>query len=597
MTDVEAIKERLDIISFIGDYIQLKKVGRNFKANCPFHGEKTPSFIVSGDRQIWHCFGACNEGGDVITFLMKIENIEFPEALRILAQKTGVALSQSYVSTETQKIRDQLLDLHRATARFYHYLLTDHPVGEFARNYLLKDRGISSKISETFLLGYAPNNWDTLLKYLEKKNYPAFVLSQSGLFVQKPAGRFYDRFRGRIMFPLFDHRDNILGFSGRSIVAGKDTTQAKYVNSPETPIYIKGNMLYGLNKTKNAIRKENNCLVVEGEFDLLSSFQEGVTNVVAIKGTAFTPYQAGLIKRFTDTITFSLDTDKAGLEALNRDAQVAENIGLNINVIIVPQGKDPHDCIRESPALWKKTITQKIPLYEYILAQAQKTYSLKNPYDKKKMVAEVLPWYVRIENEVVKAHFITLLARVIGVSEERIVREGEKLEKKGTVRSRSLLPQDQKNSHTHEEYLLSLLLQHPDFLQLSRFQTALNETLEYLENPAVIEIIKLLLSFLKETTSSKNATTGFIESLPAEIKPLADKAYLYDLSTLAKDQEKITREIETTVLQLKKKALRMKLSSLSTKLRSTTDEAQIDNLNAQFTKTKAELIKLANGRK
>jgi DNA primase len=304
----EEIKQKIDIVDLISEYVPLKKIGRNLKANCPFHSEKTPSFYVSPERQIWHCFG-CNLGGDVYSFLMQIENIEFVEALRILAKKAGVALTE-FVPTQTSELKDRLYEINHLAAEFFNYILTSHLLGKEALSYV-SGRGVTKDSISAFKIGYAPKSWDSLLRFLrDKKGYKESEIEQAGLAVRSERGSYYDRFRGRLMFSLRDIRGNVVGFSGR--VLDPEAKEAKYINSPETPIYIKGNLLYGLEVTKGVIRKEGTAVVVEGELDLISSYQAGVANVCAIKGSALTDAQVKLLKRIAGTIILSLDADLAG---------------------------------------------------------------------------------------------------------------------------------------------------------------------------------------------------------------------------------------------------------------------------------------------
>ncbi len=597
MTDIEEIKQRLDIVSFIGDYVQLKKAGRNFKGICPFHSEKTPSFTVSSDRQIWHCFGACSEGGDAITFLMKIENIEFPEALEILAQKTGVKLHKDYRTTDSQKLRDELIKVHQMANQLYHYLLTKHEVGEEARLYL-KARKISAKVIETFSLGYAPQSWDTLLKYFHKKNIPDNILSQSGLFIPARRGGFYDRFRGRIMFPLHDHRDTLIGFSGRLL--SKAAKEAQRFNSPQTPLYTRGNVLYRLNLTKDIIKKAGSVILVEGEFDLLSSFQEGISNIVAIKGTALTESQVALLKRYTDIVLFSLDTDKAGMEALRRGVEVAEKVGINSNVVLVPQGKDPHDCIIENPTSWKTAISKKIPVYDFLLDSALQKYSLKDAYGKKSIVDELLPWYVRIENLVVQSHYLNLLSKTVSVSPDTLNAQAQKMKKLNQVQTPfTQVPDNNQIKASPEEYLLSLLLQYPEpkKLLLESILQEIQNVIPYLESPAIKKIIESFLNWIKNNKEKSPQVSTYITALQPELTPLADKTFIFDLGTTTQDEKSTVDEIAKSINNLKKHHLHMKLQEISTKIKSTNKEEELANLNNLFDQTKNELKKLDNNRK
>ncbi len=286
MEDVIAeIKKKIDIISFIGSFISVKKSGRNYKALCPFHQEKTPSFVISPDRQIWHCFGACQDGGDIIRFLMKWENITFIEALRELAEKAGVKLAKVNLEDKTWKKKERLLSINFLASEFFEYILQKTSIGEKAQSYL-KKRKLDPRISKKFQLGYAPASWDSLLNFLKKKKFSEYEIVESGLMVKSERGRIYDRFRGRLIFPIKDARENVIGFSGRTL--DENVKEAKYINTPETPLYHKRETLFGINVAKEAIKNEKNVMIVEGEFDVISPFQQGIENIVAIKGSALT---------------------------------------------------------------------------------------------------------------------------------------------------------------------------------------------------------------------------------------------------------------------------------------------------------------------
>ncbi|GIW61202.1 MAG: hypothetical protein KatS3mg089_0054 [Patescibacteria group bacterium] len=346
MDQVNQIRDKIDLVSFIQETVPLKKAGKNFKGLCPFHNEKTPSFMVSPEKQVWHCFG-CNAGGDIYTFLMQYERIDFPEALRILAKRAGIELIQTNYDSGLSSKKERLYSLNSLAAEYYHYLLTKHAVGEKARLYL-KERGLNEKIIETFQLGFAPSIGNGLSRYLlEKKKYEKEELIDAGLAFNR--GRdVVDFFRGRIMFPLIDHRDNVVGFSGRILDNTKSTS--KYINTRETLVYHKGEHFYGLNVTKEFIRKTGQAILVEGEFDVISSFQEGITNVVAVKGTALTQQQINLIGRYAQKISICFDKDAAGQEAIRRSLPLIESKGLRVTVVVIQDGKDPDEAVRKNPA-------------------------------------------------------------------------------------------------------------------------------------------------------------------------------------------------------------------------------------------------------
>jgi len=313
MKPSDQIKEKLNIVDVIREYVPgLKQVGANHKALCPFHKEKTPSFIVSPDKQVWHCFG-CDRGGDIFKFIMEIEGIEFKDALRILAKKAGIELKPWDRSLSTKRSRLlKILDL--ASIFFQKTLESDQ--GKIAQGYLAK-RKVNSSVAEEFKLGYAPDAWDKLLSFLKARGYKEQEIFEAGLTVKK-GQRSYDRFRNRLMFPILDVHGNVVGFTGR--ILGKEIEgQGKYVNTPQTLVYDKSRVLYGLSKAKEAIRKQDLCILVEGQVDVIASHQTGVKNVVAVSGSALTLPQINLIKRFTQNIALAFDVDIAGSSATKRN--------------------------------------------------------------------------------------------------------------------------------------------------------------------------------------------------------------------------------------------------------------------------------------
>lgn len=571
MTDVEQIKSKVDIVDFISEHIKLHKAGRSFKALCPFHSEKTPSFVVSPERQTWHCFGACGEGGDVISFCQKWENIEFVEALQSLAGRAGITLS-NFVPTDTSRLKDKLYEINHLTSEFFYYLLTKHKLGGKAREYL-NSRNIKDEIIKTFLLGYAPDSWDSLSRFLVKKGYSQNDIYTAGLIVRSDNGRYYDRFRGRLMFTLKDQRGNIVGFSGRKLPPQSEK-EAKYVNTPETPVYIKGNILYGLDITKEFIKKENNAVVVEGEFDFLSSFQSGVTNVVAIKGSAFTEGQTILLKRYTEKVNLALDSDIAGNEAARRGIEIAENAGLVVHIVQVPFGKDPADCIEKDPHLWKKTVQNAIPIYDFIIGNAFEKYEKEGVYGKKKIGNEVIPFLSKIENPIIASHYVKLLADKLQVTEESIELSIRGFQKKKNTHEvyqpeKKVIPRDV----LLEEHLLSLIIQSQGVAD------SLSQTLQILSTsdfhlPPVKKIIELLSAYIR--THKKFDVKEFGELMPLEVSPTFDKTYLKDIENILSHADKYNGELVSTANEIKKIALRRRVNILSTKLKESEDKTDLE---------------------
>lgn len=461
MNDVERVKEATDIVAIINEVVPLKRSGRNLKGRCPFHGEKTPSFYVSPERQVWHCFG-CGKGGDVLSFFMEYEHMDFPEALRLLAQRAGISLSSTFENTRQQSIKERIYEINHLMEEYFHYVLTKHPLGQLARNYV-EQRGINEKIVETFTLGYAPNSWDAQYAFLQKKGYKPEDIAQAGLIVKGSRG-YYDRFRGRLMFPIHDHRGQVLAFAGR--VLDPKIKEAKYINSPETPVYTKGHTVYGLDKTKDAIRREQSVIVVEGEFDFLQSYQAGNSNVVAIKGTALTEEQIRLLKRFTDTIIFALDSDVAGDDAARRGILLADQVGLSMKAVYLPQGKDPDECIRNAYTVWKKALEDAQPIYDFLLDSSLRRYDPVSVDGKRRISDEFIPILAKISNPIIQGHYIRILAEKLNLQEETISLAIRKVQKQSGVtqdrpKPQPVLPKQSREIRL-EETLLAVLLQSDD---------------------------------------------------------------------------------------------------------------------------------------
>ncbi len=594
---LEEIKAKIDIISLISEYLPLKKTGRNFKALCPFHAEKSPSFIVSPERQIWHCFG-CQRGGDIFGFLMAMENLEFPEALEILAKRAGIKLVKTFQASEQAKIKERIFQINHLASEFYHYLLLNHKSGQSALDYVL-GRGVNKKSLETFSLGWAPNSWDSLMKFLTKKGFNQNEIESAGLIIksstnQAPGSRYYDRFRARLMFTLKDQRGNVLGFAGRTL--DPQATEAKYINSPETPVYIKGNVLYGLDVTKEAIKKEDKVVIVEGEFDLISSFQAGVANIVAIKGSALTEAQVNLLKRYTQNISLALDMDLAGEAAARRGIEVADRAGLTIKVVKLPQGKDPDECARTGPGLWQKAVTSAVPVFDYILDSAGERFGADTAEGKKKIADEVIPVIAKITNPIVQAHYLSKLANLLAVSEEVVVETAKKMTKQqelGKVSSPAVSTPKMPRKQFLEEELLAIILQSEEAkLLLDQLSTEeLPLTAELFQEAREKIFLKIQEYLSKE---SKFKMTDFVKTLPMELVPIADRLYLFDLGELVEDRKLRDKESRKIMVEIRKVSLKEKLLALSQKLKETKPK-EAEELSQEYRQAAAELKKYQVG--
>ena len=588
MDQVSQIREKTDIVALINGYVPLRKMGQNYKSACPFHNEKTPSFVVSPERQIWHCFG-CGKGGDCYTFLMEYEHIEFPEALRILADKAGVKLIQKGFDAIGNTKKEQLYKLNALAAEFYHFLLTKHPIGKEALTYL-QDRKIKPQTINTYMLGFAPPGGRALVRYLlEKKGYTADDLFEAGL-VTRRMGKLVDFFHDRLMFPLYDHRGNVIGFSGRVLTPTHDGS--KYINTRETLVYHKGSVFFGLNSSKDAIKKENQAIIMEGEFDVIAAFQEGVTNTVAIKGTALTEEQVRLISRFANKITLCLDSDSAGQEATKRSLPILERHGMTTTAIVLPGGKDPDEAIKTDPIAFKKAVKHDVPIYDVLLERALISFSSSTAEGKKRIGEDVLPHISRISNEIVKEHYLHLLAKMLSTSMEALTREMERLAKKEIVKADPIIlnKTQRPREDVLEEYAIALVVQHPSPLFASH---VLHELLVAHQwgTPALGKILDKL-SLMGENAPGFSLPI-FAKQLPEELIPAFDRCFLLPIPSFS-SEELYAEEIKKIAEELYVLGLKRHMKAVSEKIRQTEkqgDEVQLTVLQEELAEVVRKLTK------
>lgn len=421
-TSVEQIKERLNIVDVIGGYLKLEKAGINFKARCPFHNEKTPSFFVSPTRQSYHCFG-CSQGGDLINFVQEMEALDFPDTLQLLAEKAGIKL---------QKVNKQEDNAKEALIRVLSEA-TDYFKAELAKNNLvldyLKKRGLTEQTIKSFQLGFAPAEWQNVSQWLLKRGFKENTIIQSGLVVKSksspsfPNGRYYDRFRSRIIFPLADQQGRIVGFSGRIFTSSTDEAkEAKYINSPTTIVYDKSRILFGLDRAKIKMRQTNVCILVEGQMDLVLSHQAGFINTVATSGTALTKEQLMIIKRLADKLIMAYDADLAGVSASVRGIELALASGLEVNIVKLPADTDPADIILKDPQQWDQEIAQSKHIIDFYLAVLQDKHSDSRQLGRA-IRQEVYPYIRQLAFRIDQAHFIAKIANLLHLSEEAVWRD------------------------------------------------------------------------------------------------------------------------------------------------------------------------------
>ncbi|HJY98509.1 MAG TPA: DNA primase [Patescibacteria group bacterium] len=541
---VAEVKARTDIVSIIGERIELKKAGRNYKAICPFHGEKTPSFMVSPELQIFKCFG-CSEAGDVFAFLEKYEGMEFGEALKYLADRAGIKLQRTAFGQSSEK--ERIIEINTQALRFYNYLLLQHSVGGKALNYLTRDRGIKKETIEEFGLGFSPDSPDALKKFLvDKKKYSPRDLEAAGLGIVRGAS-VYDRFAGRIIFPLFDHRGNPIGFAGRILPWDKRET-GKYINSPETPVYHKSNVLYGLNLTRGNIKKKRVAIVVEGELDAISSYQAGIKNVVAIKGSALTAEQVRLLSRFANRFILALDADVAGDTAARRGLMIAGNAGVEVKVAEITGFKDPDEAARGNIESYKKDLINAKVVWDYLIDSVFTRFKGETGAGKAKISKEIVPLIAEIGDRIVQSHYANVVARRLGVPLTAVTDEISKTARESEapsfeVKQKPPEKEDKGRQELLEERFLTLVFQSDPSLLLSK------EASDIVLLPLNVRLLEEYKKF-SSTHKAFNAS-DFAQKLPGELFDGFAKMVLESDENLVDNPDELKKELDLVKKELK----------------------------------------------
>ncbi len=593
---IDEIKERLDIVDVISSYIKLQKTGANYRALCPFHSEKKPSLFVSPARQIWKCFG-CGSGGDIFAFVKQIEGVEFGDALRILAKKAGVELRRQ--DPQVQTARKRFYELCEWAAKFFEKQLHTGVLGRKAKDYLLK-RGLTSESIKKWRIGFAPDTWNSLLDFLKTKEFSVGEIERAGLVLTSEKGKTYDRFRGRIIFPIFDLNSQVIGFGGRVFtkVKGKEEeTTAKYLNIPNTLLYNKSTTLYGLNQAKVPIRKEDACVLVEGYTDVIMSHQAGVENVVATSGTALTTQQLSIVKRYSKNLITAFDMDIAGDSATKRGIDLAQTKGFNVRVAGLPKDKDPADVASEKPDNWKKVVEKARPILDFYFENAFAMFDKKTAEDKRRISEMLLPVIQRLQNKIEQSSWLKELAKRLKVSEESVELELKKYsledragQRRGaTEQEPSASPIDKKTRRqVIEEKIISLLLNYPEGLNL--FQHAL---LDYFSQ----ETKNIIEKFQKKP----KCLSGSFEKLDFsdKIKELLNFLALQGEVEIESEGEDIDleKEILACLKELKNLTIKEKLTKLSQEIRSAEIEGkkkEMEELSKKFNSLAADLNKINN---
>ncbi|MFH1847696.1 MAG: DNA primase [Candidatus Omnitrophota bacterium] len=581
---INQILDRVDIVEVVGGYIPLKRAGRNYRALCPFHHEKTPSFMVSQDKQIFHCFG-CGAGGNVFNFVMKYERLEFPEAARMLAQESGVVIpSTDSRDPQAESFTNKLYAANELATDFYHKNLLGSPSGKEAGAYL-KDRGLTEESIKLFKLGYSLPRWDGVVSLARSKGIEPDILQKAGLAIKRNTGDgYFDRFRDRIIFPIFNIKNRIIGFGGR-VFKGVSKDDPKYMNSPETQIYNKSRNLYGLNFTWREISKEDLAIIVEGYLDLIIPYQAGVRNMVASLGTALTREQIGLIRRYTKNTVIIFDSDRAGEFATLRSLDLLLEEGLSVSIVRLEAGSDPDSFVRKhGPDRFKELISSACNLFDYKMGLLKSRYDSRKTEDKARIVEEMLPTIAKVKNAVLRSEYIKSLAHALLLDEDAIRLELKKVKPdyaeprqqkaaSGGGRPSGQIPEARQS----EKMLAAIMLSDNIFVQ----EVKENLDAEDFQDPVIRKIVDILFKFSRD--SKAISPSRLINYLDDE----SERRYipeLVDFSECVVDREKTLRDC---IVKLEQDNLKDKLNKLQVEIalaQNSADEDRITQLIARCNK-------------
>jgi len=542
MSVIDEVKQKTDIIEVISQYTTLTKSGRTFRALCPFHSEKHPSFFVYPEQQSWHCFGACSTGGDVFSFVMKKQGLDFGEALRLLAQRAGVTIPSRFEQETKKDERERLYQLNEAATQYFHNLLLNSQAGEKARNYVA-GRGFSPKTITDFQLGFSLNSWEALKQYLLEGDYTESELLEAGLIVQTEEGKPHDRFRNRLMFPIKDARGRTMGFGARVL----DDSLPKYLNSPQTPLFDKSSNLYGINLATPAIKQQNLAIIVEGYMDVITAHQNGFNNVVATMGTAVTEKQVSALKKLNRNanMVLALDADAAGEEAMLRCVGYEHSLDAEVKVIVLPRGKDPDDVIKEDTKTWQHLLDNALPVVDYTFDMVTSKLDLATARDKSLLADRLMPIIAEIKDNIRRDHYLTRLSKSTGTSYHNL----ESVLGAYLARHKFQKPKQEVTSPASrpllssrlEEDCLTLLLQHPELK--NRDEELLPEYFENSENREIFIAWQQANDFPSLKEKLDVAVHEYLDSLMSKSLPPAQLEQRYKSYRL-RLREKYLRSLE-----------------------------------------------------
>ncbi len=574
MSDVERIKERLGIVDVVSSYIKLEKAGMSYKARCPFHNEKTPSFHISPERNLYYCFG-CGAKGDIFTFVQDLEGLDFQGSLKMLADKAGIELTGEKVGS--RDAREKLYKIMEKASIFYSSELSRN---DDAKKYL-NQRGISGKTIKDFRIGLAPSSWTNLYDHLIKEGYEATDIDKAGLIKKSnkeegSSGRFYDRFRNRIIFPISDSAGRIVAFSGRALDKGDKI--AKYINSPETILYNKSDVLFGYDKAKQHIKKAKMCVLVEGQIDLILAHQEGFPYSVAVSGTSFTGGHLNRVRRLTDNLVIAFDRDKAGVLSMSKTARMALGMGMNVRTVLLPEGKDPADVLLENKKLWTSLINNSKHVIEVFLEQIA-----KNSPDQRKywlqVERHVLPLISSMSNKIDQAHFISRVHNKTEIPEESIREELSKIEKQIEKKEDRVIINkgEEKEFITRKESITRALKaivlwqagSKKPFIEADKLRTRI-DLLYGSKQDYELDAVDLqeLIFQIEKVYESKDKLKTDIEELLLGLEEEILKLELQSITRKIKETEESNNPIEKKKLMERHKKLSTRLTEIKTKSRN-----------------------------
>jgi DNA primase len=587
MDQVSQIKQKLDVVDVVGSYIGLKKAGRNYKAVCPFHSEKTPSFMVSPELQIYKCFG-CGASGDIFSFVQQIEGVDFPAALEQLAEKAGIKLERRDYDLEAA-LKKQIYFINELSAKFYHYILLNHPAGKIALDYLVKQRKLTKETIKEFELGCAPDSWDSLYKFLLKKGIKNEDIVRAGVVVSRQSGSgFVDKFRGRIMFPLRAVDGKVLGFTARTLF----NREPKYLNTGETAVFHKTFFLFGLDKGRLEIKKDG-AIFVEGQMDLITAWQAGIKNVVSISGTSLTNSQLTLLSRYTNDVTFCFDSDSAGVNASYRAVEMAEKLNFNIKMTVIPAPyKDLDDMVRANAEEAQRYLKNAIPAYDFFILTMLKKYDKNTALGKKSIMDELIPLFSRISNQVLFDHYSKKISSELNLSQEAVL----SVMKKGKTEDfdeEALYPESKITSYKQnpEGYFLALVLKSntgvsKQFVNKVKEQDFQNENLK-----KVFEGLKKYVAGRKKAINISALLKKFDENMQKVVSEL----YLWDLEGILnfENKEKVERELDFAVKRIRLESTKRGLKDLSDQIKiaeTEKDDEKLEKLAKRFERLSKGLL-------